>query len=256
MAEIAVEQSYANRSEWPSPISETHTFGEMTLRAASDYARTFADALGVGDRGPVYGHLVLVRAALEACVVSWWLNEPGIDPAERIKRGLCEHLYSANEIRRLNIQEDAAERVERWERVASNLGWRVGDDRGRPVVDGVKRPSIPGGIAALLVGERESRIGRLLWSYLSAVSHVTWFGIGGTLSRAGEPDPAGFVRATIGTQSSSVSTQAWCILRSLKNAATARFTLMGWNDPQWEAACRRVEAHELVLFRAVQANAT
>jgi hypothetical protein len=69
MSEIAAEQALATRSTWTGPISDTHTFGAMTLRAAADYVRGFAE-LFTADRIPMWAHLVLERAALEACVIS------------------------------------------------------------------------------------------------------------------------------------------------------------------------------------------
>lgn len=37
-------------------------------------------------------------------MVSEWLGEPSVEPLERIKRGLCEQLYSAKEVEDLNLQ--------------------------------------------------------------------------------------------------------------------------------------------------------
>jgi hypothetical protein len=74
----------------------------MTVMAASDYGHCYASLFDASqDRAPVYGHLAIARAALEACVVSSWLNEPGIEPLERAKRAYCERTYSAWEVKRL-----------------------------------------------------------------------------------------------------------------------------------------------------------
>jgi hypothetical protein len=95
MDDLANEARYAARcgENWLGPIRDTQTFGGMTLVAATDYGRRYAD-LFTGERAPVYGHLVVARAGLEACVISSWLNDPRIETAERIKRGLCELVYS------------------------------------------------------------------------------------------------------------------------------------------------------------------
>ena len=37
--------------------------------------------------------------------------------------------------------------------------------------------SVPSGIAELLAGDDEARIGQTQWSYLSSFSHVTWYGL-------------------------------------------------------------------------------
>jgi len=113
--------------------------------AASDYARSFAEVFWTGPT-PVYGHLVLARSALEACVISAWLNEPVSDPAEEDQAGLCEQIYSATELKRLKIGgDDGAARVQYWKNVATAFGWSRTEDHGKPVVGDVKRPFHPEG---------------------------------------------------------------------------------------------------------------
>jgi hypothetical protein len=141
MSEIAAEAAYSTRSAWLKPVEDTHTFGGMALRAVSDHVRMFAEAFDT-QRPPLYGHLVLARSALEGSVVSAWLSEPGITPLDRIKRGLCERLYSANEVKRLNLESDAPERVAELQADAASFGWEAKFDRGKPVVDGTTRPSV------------------------------------------------------------------------------------------------------------------
>ena len=78
MDDLAAEERYmrALGPDWElALVRDTHTFGSMTLVAATDYSHCYA-SLFEGDRVPVYGHLALTRAALEACVVSLWLNDP------------------------------------------------------------------------------------------------------------------------------------------------------------------------------------
>jgi hypothetical protein len=252
MAEIAAEAaSYAKHTTWDYPVTDTHSLGGMTLFAASDYARTFAETVAAS-RMPVYGHLIVARSALEASVVSAWLNEPGIAPAERVKRGLCEQIYNAWELARLRVEEDADERVARWEAVAANFGWGIKRHRDKPAVDDVKRPSIPDGIDGLLMDNREGawRIGRVQWSYLSAVSHVTWYGLRQAITEAGAESDLGPSLVSIGITLNSVRAQAVCILKALRTAATARFTLMGWVDEEWQVASRRSAVHERELVEA------
>src|SRR5436309_14155984 len=56
MGEFAEEQAYGKRSSWERPVSDTHMFGGLTLGAASDYLRGFAELFDSGDP-PVYAHL-------------------------------------------------------------------------------------------------------------------------------------------------------------------------------------------------------
>lgn len=264
MREIRDEQGYAQRCSWTDPITATHSLGGLTLHAAADYVRTFAEAFAA-ESAPTYGHFVLARSALESSVISWWLSEAGIARDERVKRGLSEFLYSATEVGRLKLQADSAEQVKKWTARAAKLGWAATDyegkqwkprSRGKPAVDGVGRPSIPDGIARLVVSNEESGIGKLLWSSLSAVSHVTWLGLLAALvpdERTPSLTP-GLAAVGVGTQSSAVRLQAFCIITALRQAASARFALMGWEDHEWKTACDLAEKHELALFRAYQAG--
>jgi hypothetical protein len=252
MRELAAEDDYRSRSSWQNPITDTHMFGEMTLRAACDYVRSFATAL-TAERPPLYGHLVLARSALESSVVSAWLNEPDIAYVERVKRGLCERLYSANEIKNLELTPGAAEEVTQLEADATSFGWKSHFGRGgKPEVDKTKRPSVGNGITRLLVEDSQARIGRLLWSRLSAVTHVTWWGLQWALMlpEGGPSGPGGFATVPVGTDSTRVAIQAWCALRALRAAANRRFMLMGWSDHEWQDAASRAEAYEYTLFQS------
>lgn len=212
MEEIAVEAQFAARSDgWREPIKDTHTFGGMTLAAAADFARSFAVLLDA-DSTPVYGHLVVARSVFDACVVAAWLNDPKADATERVKRGLCEQLYSAMELVRLGLEYDAAERRDFWKARAASLGWTV-KPNAKPVIDGTSRPSVPFAIAELLVGDGEATIGKAQWSYLSSVSHVTWYGLREALPSTAAPPGIVPRPASYGTTSSSVRVQAVCVLR-------------------------------------------
>ncbi len=71
-------------------------------------------------------------------------------------------------------------------------------------------------------------------------------------SHAGWPWP-GYV--AFGTEQAKVAIPALSILRALRAAATAQFTLMGWTeDPSWQSVYRAVEAHERLLAEAMVAG--
>jgi hypothetical protein len=106
MRELADDADYGTRSGWNGPIMNTHAMGGLTVTAANDYVRAFAEVLAA-EKPPLYGHLVLARAALEASVVCAWLNEDGVARDERVKRGFSEYLYSAVEEERPNFRTTA-----------------------------------------------------------------------------------------------------------------------------------------------------
>jgi hypothetical protein len=178
MSEVAVEQNYRSRSAWEAPITDTHAFAVATLRASSDYIRGFAELFD-SEHPPLYAHLPLARAALEAAGVSAWLSELGIAPLERMKRGLCELLYSANEVARLSLSANATHPVQLWEGVARSFNWTVDNRGSKPVIGGARRPRISDSIMRLAGSRPGSRSGDVLFSRLSAADHVTWFGCHG-----------------------------------------------------------------------------
>jgi hypothetical protein len=98
------------------------------------------------------------------------------------------------------------------------------------------------------------RIGRVQWSYLSAVSHVTWYGLRQAITEAGTKSDLGPSLVSIGITLNSVRAQAVCILKTLRTAATARFTLMGWVDEEWQVASRRSAVHERELVEATSSS--
>jgi hypothetical protein len=255
MKELASEDQYRARSGWLNPMTDTQSFGGMTLWAAADYVRSFASTLG-GERPPIYGHLALARDALEANVVSFWLNERGIAYDERVKRGLSEVIYSAGEVKRLGLTDDANAKLAEVNGWCDELGWGLHMAGRLPVVDGTKRRSVPEGIRRLLVADEEARLGKLLWNRLSAVTHVTWWGLTWALDLVNAPagDGSGFTTVSVGTNSTKVLQQALCILKALRVAATERFALMGWLDAEWEEARRTAEQFELVLLKALMAD--
>jgi hypothetical protein len=252
MEELHAEQSYRDRSAWEQPITDTHTFGAMTLRAATEYVRAFGE-LFAAPQPPLYAHLIVGRSALEAAVVSAWLSQPNVSPLERIKRGLCEQLYSAGEVDRLGLPADDRERVAQWKAVADHFGWRVDVSRlSNPIVDGTRRPRVSDGIVSLAGSQVQSEVGNLLFSRMSAVAHVTWFGLQYALDFT-KPERDGLSRgATVAlhTDGGRVSATGFYLVRVLRSASTARFTLMGWSDPRWEEAVRQAIELEHTFARS------
>jgi hypothetical protein len=206
MGELADEQKYGRSSLWERPITETHALGGMTLRAATDYGCGFGELFGAPNP-PLYAHLVVGRSAFEAAVVSAWLSDPGISSLDRIKRGLCEQLYSALEVDRLRLPADERARVARWQAVAESFGWRVDvSRRSNPIVEDTRRPRVSDGIVSLSGSDDDSQVGNLLFSLMSAVTHVTWFGLQYALdlTEVERDEYSGLGKVPLGTDSGRV----------------------------------------------------
>ncbi len=255
ISERAAEASWRGRSAWQQPVTDTHMFGGATLRAASDYVRGVAELFG-SMHPPLYAHLTLTRAALESAVVSAWLSKPGINTAERIKRGLCELLYSANEVSLLQLDAKGPENVEFWKAVGSSLGWTIDNSRTKPIIDGTRRPRVSDGVVELSGSDTDARIGNLLYSRLSAVDHVTWFGLFSAFdaSAAQRDDRVCTAAVPITVDGAKVSAYLYYALKVLRAAAAARFTLMGWLDEPWAEATARADALERRLLEIALAS--
>jgi len=254
MSELAEEHGYRARCAWEQPVTDTHMFGGATLRAASDYVRGIAGLFG-GDHPPLYAHLTLARDALESAVVSAWLSESELTSGERIKRGLRELLYSANEVGPLALDPKGLERVEFWKQVGASLGWTIDNSRPKPIIDGTRRPRISTGIVELASSGTDARVGDLLYSRLSAVDHVTWFGLFSAFDSgsARRDEQTGMATVPITIDAAAVSAYAYYVVTGVHAAAVARFTLMGWLDEPWHEAAAHadtLERHSLEIALA------
>lgn len=225
--------------------------------------RLFAETLNAA-QPPLYGHLALARGALESSVVCRWINEPGLARDERVKRGLSEYLYAAVEKQRLKLRPDADQQhVDELIAQAKRLGWDVTDandkpwkpkSRGIPRVDRVARRSVPDGITRLLEVDQNSKIGKKLWSRLSAALHATYMGLqSAMLLQESKPNRlSDRVSVPIGTDAPSVYSHAFIILKAIRHAADARFELMGWRDADWRKAAEDAKQLESWLLEAVE----
>lgn len=224
--------------------------GGMTLQAATDYVRGLAELFD-SSHPPVYAHLTLARAALEASVVSAWLSEPGITTLDRIKRGLSEFLYSAREVKDLDLGPDAAAKVAWWSAVAESFEWEVAGARGRPTIDGTRRPRIGTEVTRLSGGGGDARIGDLLYSRFSAIDHVTWFGLTSAfdIGAAERDERAGTATVPVRVDGGRFAAYVYYVTRTLRAAAQTRFTMLGWADQEWEIAATETGRREEALLR-------
>ena len=247
----------ASGSQWQDPVRAAHSIGGMTMAAATDYGRSYAQ-LFCGMRAPVFGHLVLVRAALESSVVTFWLSDGQISAEERARRGLSEELSSAWEVWRLGppFRERGNEALRRIQGIARAMGWSITDPRGdpwtkrsraRPSIQGTARPGSAQGIADLILGTGGGGIGKVLWSQLSATMHATNYSLMQSIVEAPSGPEIRPTVAKIGTESNSVGVQSLCVLRAIRIAGEARLKLMGWMDGEWNRAALAAEQHERAL---------
>lgn len=254
--ELEVERRrFAGKSAWVAPLRDTHWLGALTLLAAGDHLRAFA-ALLAQEEAPTYAHLVLTRAAMEACVIAAWLNDPVVDADQRVKRGLVERLYSARQQQRSRaLRPDGQELDAQLRTVAASLRWTVTSGRtdADPVVAGVSRPNVASAISQHLVGDRITYLGQVLWAYLSGVAHTAWYALSQPISEAAPVDDSGTEPplTAVATGPRSIDLQAVCLIRLYLAAADNRMALMGWHSAEWSTARRRAESLHDSLMRSL-----
>jgi hypothetical protein len=264
MKEIAAEKDYLGVSAWQNPVADAHMFGGMTLRAANDYLRAFAQAFDT-DAPPVYAQAAIARGAFEAASVSAWLSDPEIDAVERLKRALCERVYSAAEVKKLTTGANSSDRLSEWTAdstaaldtlitIAATFGWSAKRDETRAwTVDGTRRPRVSDSIRWAAGSDDDSPIGDMLYVRTSAVLHSTWFGLQSGLDIQGAKPglSPGFGTVSFGTSIRAVGGVAHYVLRSVRAAATTRADFMGLADAAWQAALGAVKQLELGVAQTV-----
>jgi hypothetical protein len=88
----------------------------------------------------------------------------------------------------------------------------------------------------ILAGEADRLVGQALWSYLSAVTHLTWYGIRSSIIPPfpTEKEALGVTLVGIGADSNFVDTLSICLTRMFATAASAHLRYMGWDsDGKW-----------------------
>ena len=136
------------------------------------------------------------------------------------------------------------------------MGWNVRQVGGRkPQVGGVTRPRVGDRIAEIVVGDGTADLGKVQWSYLSAVIHGTWHGlVQAIMDKPSVDGHLGPPLAMIGTSSKSVNAQSVCLLRAIRYAGQSRLTTMGWIDDEWIKAAKGSENHERELIKWIISN--
>lgn len=246
MAEYAVEADYLG--VWgEQPVVTTVTSAGFLLFAAEDHLRSMA-AMFDSDPAPVFGHLVLARAALEAAARARWLLVGSIGVRGRVSRGL------ANRAQDLENQIKFGVRDETWDPVAKLSELQSAAEAGgfarRSKKDNVVlHEEVPGYrtlVSDLFQGTPFGGDGlpSLLYSYFSSVVHGQQFGLMQSTDRGGvEPHPLhGTVGLKVHTSSQGVVSAFAIAGAGYLFAVEEQNTLMGWDNEAWRVARTRALA--------------
>lgn len=241
MRDLARSREIGEHPGWSDPLTDVASMVGLLLLAGTEVSISYADRL-VAERTSAFTHLVLSRTCIEASANAHWLSEPHLDVRDRIKRGLWYRAHSLREEPRAIASREkvVAEHFARLQECASHYGWTLNSrNNDRVFGDGFRRPNMRDMISQMLVGEDSRDVGRALWGYLSAVTHLTWYGIRETLIPpfpSGE-DPLRPTLVGVGSSSDFVNTLTVCLTLMFAKAATAHLEYMGWENrnPSWTA---------------------
>jgi hypothetical protein len=240
MSDISLSADFTESPGWSDPITDIGTFIGLNLLASSEISLSFVERLE-DDAACAFTHLILSRTSLEASANAYWLAEPGLTYTDRIKRGLWYRLHSVREELRATPEQRPLhlKRMKALGAVATHYGWVANSTNNDAVFrDGFHRPSMKSQLNAILTGEGDHTIGQALWSYLSAVTHLTWYGIRETIIPP-YPTNIGTIEVTVvgvGSDSRFVNTLTTCLTKMFAAAATAHLQYMGWeSDDDWIA---------------------
>jgi hypothetical protein len=246
MAERA-EESPLRNEHWTEPVRAAHSMSGVLRFAATDHFRNYA-RLFVTEPVPVYSHLVLARAALDASGMTYWLSDCGISAPTRVMRHQTLRLMNAAELDKSKVGDAKATAKRSRANVMAGAqanGWAA--FRKNPRCCTEEKPRSKSLIRAVLDDDRifgpdEAGIGDLLWWYLSGVTHSATYALMQSVE-ALEDAPrvvTGEPMAKIFTSSASVAIMGLTTARGYANAISENARLMGWESERWAAALAAV----------------
>lgn len=233
VAELSAQNRYAG--EWDqTPIDTVHSQIGLLTTAGEDAMLAFAD-LVTADRTPIYAFVPVARSGIECFALAGWLAEEGIGVQERVRRSLNERIYSAWEQTRLPESLNPEPGRQARLLAAETLGFeRTKSQKGRVTMFKPARPTTTSFVRRTF---GEGDLGQVLYSYFSAITHGTHWGLASRASEIVETDPLRGMVAALSIGSDMIGMAA-VGLAMAHNAAWNSFRQhMGWVADGWEEAC-------------------
>lgn len=255
VAELAAGRGYTN-DHWPDPVAESHSASGMLAFAGVDHLRSYAQ-LFVSPPIPVYAHLVVARAALEAFGWARWLADRRIGVEGRIKRDRVYQLGDGLQRKRFPEPAMKAKGVEIIDRVRSGAprGWVIVASDRTVSVGGEAAPAPRDLISDVLTtgGPSPTQLGAGLWSMLSGVAHSVRYALLYSMEMAPRVSEVEPLLAGMVTNSSTVHLIGAAVARAAITACTERLGLMGWvGDGSWQEGVDRAERQIAAVLRATE----
>jgi hypothetical protein len=213
------------------PIDTAITHIGLAMLAARDAVCSFAATI-VADHTPLYAYQPVARFGIEASGMAFWLAEPGIGDRERVRRSLNNRLLSDYEQSKLPDEVGHDPEVRARLLAATQLGFKQTTAKGRvPHLD-ARPPTITKLVRDVL---GDDQFGATMYSYLSAVSHATIWG----LINVAQPDRSSTapVHTTRLVHKPTRIVSTGVALALAYQAANRRVVnYFGWSTERWDAA--------------------
>jgi hypothetical protein len=247
MLERSEEHTYLN-PHWDEPVRGAHAVGGVLAFAATDHMRSFGQLFAT-EPVPVYSHLVLARAALDAAGMAYWVADTGTGTKTRIMRYGVTRLMNAAQYDRSPVPDakDLAKRIrDSVDLGSADNGWTISRKTGRVGTEDPPKPRKL--IRAVLAddkvfGSGEAGIGDVLWWYLSGATHSASYALMQSVqiheqaTRAnGGDEPMGAIYTSAG----SVILIGLTVARAYETAISEWARLMGWRSDRWDEARKRL----------------
>lgn len=253
-AEISMESRFTN-ARWHEPVAEAHSSSGILAFAGIDHLRSYAH-LFASSPIPVYSHLVLARASLEAFGWARWLADRRIDVETRIKRGGLYQLADGLQRKRFPAPEMKVKGQEIILRIREGApaGWTVVCNDRNLEVGGEAAPAVKDLIGAVLTqgaGPTPAQLGASLWGLLSGIAHAVRYALAFSMEAAPRTSELEPLLAGLSTNSSTVHLVGVATTRGAISGCDERLGLLGWDqDEIWRSAVARCEQHILAVLAA------
>ena len=240
MAELAGIPSHAPFDA--SNVEAALSNAVMLRFAASDAVRQFAK-MCESQPVPVFAHLAVARAGVEAAAIGFWLSDPDITAEERVQRYEMLALRNAIEMKRSPDKEIHGRGVSSLALIRARCeqrGWEAVANKNRVAVARVELPGSGQMIKNLLdsdVGVDRLSLGEHAWWFWSGTAHGTNYALLDSVDASGIT--SGSEISTVASFVVSAQKVTWAALilgHGFVRLMKRQRAFFGWPEEPWASA--------------------
>lgn len=259
MEELSYEAKFKNL-HWREPVQAAHSVIQLGLLAVNDHLQNYA-RLFESEPVPTFSHLVIARAAIETAGYVNWLAEPG-GAKKRVQRYEVHRLSNANSMDVAPapqiVREKACQVRENVKRGAAELNWgyHSGKRKNSAKVGGEEEARAREMIEAVLAPPSvTSKLGNMLWWYLSGVAHGKTHALMQSVEAMNANSSSIEEQlATVYAKSSSVMIVGHATLEAYVRVTERVAKLFGWTSTEWDCVVAKAAAMGKQTAAAVAAE--